>query len=54
LFSVERFRQVLATWHHKKAKDICERMISRVKKFTSRDQLDDDATLMIVKVPGGD
>ena len=54
MFSVERFRQVLATWHHKKATDICERMLSRVKKFTSRDRLDDDATLMIVKVPGRD
>lgn len=51
MFSVERVRQLLATWHHKKAEEICEALLSRVKSFTAREKLDDDTTLMIVKVP---
>jgi sigma-B regulation protein RsbU (phosphoserine phosphatase) len=51
MFSVERVRQLLATWHHKKAEEICEGILSRVKSFTARDELDDDTSLMIVKVP---
>lgn len=51
MFSVERVRQLLATWHHKKAEEICEGILSRVKSFTGRDEQDDDTSLMIVKVP---
>lgn len=51
MFSVERFRQLLATWHHKTAEEICTHLLARVKAFTTRDDLEDDATLMIVKIP---
>jgi PAS domain S-box-containing protein len=51
MFSVERFRQVLATWYQKSAKEICLQMLARVKHFTGQDELDDDMTLMIIKVP---
>lgn len=51
MFSVERVRQLLATWHHRTAEEICERLLSRVKNFTARQELDDDTSLMIVKVP---
>lgn len=51
MFSVERVRQLLATWHHKKAEEICEGILSRVKSFIGRDEQDDDISLMIVKVP---
>lgn len=51
MFSVERFRQVLATWHNKTAEEICNHMLSRVKKYANRDEGEDDMTLMIVKVP---
>lgn len=51
MFSLERVRQLLATWHHKSAEEICERLLSRVKSFAARDHLEDDTSLMIVKVP---
>lgn len=51
MFSIERVRQLLATWHHKTAEDICEGILSRVKSFTAQDKLEDDTSLMIVKVP---
>lgn len=51
VFSIERFRQVLATWHQKSAEEICSQMLSRVKKFTAKDVLDDDMSLLIVKLP---
>ncbi len=51
MFSVERVRQLLATWHHKTAEEICETLLSRVKSFTAREELEDDTTLMILKVP---
>jgi sigma-B regulation protein RsbU (phosphoserine phosphatase) len=51
MFSIERVRQLLATWHHKTAEEICEGILARVKSFSDRDELDDDTSLMIVKVP---
>lgn len=51
MFTVERFRQFLATWQHKTAEEICTHLLARVKAFTARDNLEDDATLMIVKIP---
>lgn len=51
MFSVERFRQVLATWHQKTAEDICNHMLSRVKEYAGCDEHEDDMTLMVVKVP---
>ena len=51
MFSIERVRQLLATWYHRPAEEICEGILSRVKSFTARDELDDDTSLMIVKIP---
>ncbi len=51
MFSVERFRQLLATWHQKSSKEICTRMLARVKQFTAQDKLYDDTSLMIIKFP---
>ena len=51
MFSIERVRQLLATWHHKTAEEIGEGILARVKSFTARDELDDDTSLMIIKVP---
>jgi sigma-B regulation protein RsbU (phosphoserine phosphatase) len=51
MFSVERFRQLMATWHHKTAKEICSQILTRVKQFSCNDELDDDMSLLIVKVP---
>lgn len=51
MFSVERFRQVLATWHHKAAEEICTHMLNHVKTFMGREEPDDDMTLLIVKRP---
>ncbi|MDT8419326.1 MAG: SpoIIE family protein phosphatase [Desulfuromonadales bacterium] len=51
MFSLERVRQLLATWHHKTAEEICERLLSRVKRFADRDDLEDDTSLMVVKLP---
>lgn len=51
MFSIERVRQLLATWHHKSAEEICEGILDRVKSFTARDELADDTSLMIIKIP---
>ncbi len=51
MFSVERFRQLLATWHHKTAAEICSQMLARVKKFTGQKAQEDDMSLMIIKIP---
>ncbi len=52
MFSVERFRQVLATWHNKTAEEICCHMLSLVKNYAnSGEGGEDDMTLMIIKVP---
>ncbi len=51
MFSIERVRQLLATWHHKSAEEICEGILARVKKFTAQDELNDDTSLMIIKIP---
>jgi sigma-B regulation protein RsbU (phosphoserine phosphatase) len=50
MFSVERFRQVLATWHQKNAQEICSRMLERVSSFTGRAEAEDDMTLVIAKM----
>lgn len=51
MFSIERVRQLLATWYSKNAKEICEKLLERVKSFTRSDRLDDDTSLMIIKIP---
>ena len=51
MFSIERVRQLLATWHHKTAEEIGEGIFERVKSFTARDEPEDDSSLMIIKVP---
>ncbi len=51
MFSIERFRQLLATWHHKTAAEICTQMLARVQSFTASQQLSDDISLVIVKIP---
>lgn len=51
MFSVERFRQLLASWHHKSAEEICRKMLAKVKSFTAKNALDDDMTLIIIKIP---
>jgi sigma-B regulation protein RsbU (phosphoserine phosphatase) len=51
MFSVERFRQLLATWHYRSAEEICKRMLARVRRFSASDEPENDTSLMIVKVP---
>ncbi len=51
MFSIERVRLLLATWHDRSAREICEGILARVKSFSAQDQLDDDTSLMIIKVP---
>jgi sigma-B regulation protein RsbU (phosphoserine phosphatase) len=51
MFSVERFRQMMATWYLKTAEEICTQMLMRVKQFTVQDKLEDDISLLIVKMP---
>lgn len=51
MFSIERVRQFLATWHRKTAEEICTGLLTRVKRFTGQDHLEDDTSLMIVKIP---
>jgi sigma-B regulation protein RsbU (phosphoserine phosphatase) len=51
MFSIERVRQLLATWHSKTAAEIGEGILSRLKNFSAGDELEDDTSLMIVKVP---
>lgn len=51
MFSPERVRQLLATRHHKTAEKISERLLSRVKNAADRDDLEDDTSLMILKIP---
>lgn len=50
MFSVERFRQVMATWHQKSAAEICSSMLERVKKFAGHDESEDDMTLVVAKM----
>jgi len=51
MFTIERVRQLLATWQHKPAAEICEGILARVREFHQRETLDDDTSLMIVKIP---
>ncbi len=51
MFTIERVRQLLATWQHKPAREICEGILARVQEFHRRERLEDDTSLMIVKIP---
>lgn len=51
MFSVERVRQLLATWHYKSVEQICNRMLGQMKSCAGHDELEGDTSLMIVKAP---
>lgn len=50
MFSIERVRQVLASWWSKSAQELCDLLLSKVQRFAGKGQLDDDTSLMIIKI----